>query len=629
MILYIGVGESVASCAGRQEEFDLTFPVLSDLNSEIYGVFAGGEIPHLALIDYNQVMTFSQSGFDEETVTNLVNDALVEMVKIDHSPLNDTENITLTRPIEITLESGPNLIDNNPVMHWRLSGWDSFESKSMASNTSGGYVTEVSPFPPDSVVEYYISGENINGHHRYFPPDGPMNPIRYRIGRDRESPLISYTEISQWSINRVPASLSIFVQDNSGVGTVEVEFQVNGIDAGMHPAYKKGPGQYRYIFDVPVISGDVVSYRIIARDTSTSRNTSISPTDGFNQFTVVDPVTVLIYDLDPNHNSGPVIASTCNSLEIENEYRTDLPEHLMKYQSIFLCLGMDQSSHRLTQGEGKWLAKYLENGGRLYMEGGNTWFADVPVTLHDYFPITGISDGDAIAGPLTGITGSFAEGLNMPYSGEGQFVDRINVTPGGFEFLENTAPDFPVGAGYIGDSYRTIGMTVEFGGIDDGSPDRPLFLEALVDFLATPPPSATPIPSLTPTPVPTSTPILETATRLHMPRNHYSSGDPFWVTAELTHIGNTLSDIRLFILLEVFGVYYFGPAWQAYPPAIDWWTIRTLESGSTYLDAIPVFLWPENTGTIENLTFTGAITDEDITTIYGSISTRTFGFTGN
>ncbi len=629
MILYIGIGETVSSCARRKDEFDLTFPVLSDLDGEIYGLYAGGEIPHISLINFRQVLTYSQSGFDEETVENELDGILVEMVKINHSPLKDTEDFIMPREVEIQLQTEPDLVDNSPAIHWRLANWTSYERAPLEADGSGTYQTAISPFPPDTIIEYYLSGENSAGHRRYYPPEGPLNPVIYRVGPDREAPEISYTSFPEWPANRLPAMLEILVNDNLSIQSVHVEAGVNGENFISRPAWREGPGRYRTVFDLPLNTGDVISYRVVARDGSRAGNTAISPPAGYDQFTIVDSVPVLIYDLDPNHSSGPVIAATCVTLDIENEYRTELPEHLMKYQSVFICLGMDQSSHRITQGEGKRIASYLDTGGRVYMEGGNTWFVDVPVTLHDYFPITGISDGDDTAGDLQGIAGSFAEGLILPYSGEGQFVDRITADTDGFEFLKNIVPEYPVGIGHTGNPYRTIGMSVEFGGIDSEAADRPIFLDRIVDFFATPPPSPTPFPEFTSTPVPTYTPSPKPGTELHMPRNYYSAGDPFWLTVKLINSGQPQPDLKLFVLLEIFGMYYFGPAWQPYPPAIDWWTIRILEPGSTFLDIIPPFLWPEDTGRADAITFMSALTDNDVTVIYGTIGTQTFGFGGN
>nr|HML85595.1 hypothetical protein [Bacteroidales bacterium] len=110
---------------------------------------------------------------------------------------------------------------------------------------------------------------------------------------------------------------------------------------------------------------------------------------------VIGRIPVLVVDLDGNTNSGPVIQSTINSLAITSEYTTTLPDNPNLYQAIFMCLGTYPKAHVLTAAEAQKYIGFLSQGGRMYMEGGDTWYFDqnnTPTNLHPMFKVKGKSD---------------------------------------------------------------------------------------------------------------------------------------------------------------------------------------------------------------------------------------------
>ena len=79
---------------------------------------------------------------------------------------------------------------------------------------------------------------------------------------------------------------------------------------------------------------------------------------------------VLVIDMDPNNNSGPIIFSLLNELNVVSEYEYSIPGEIDMYQSLFICLGYHYSNHVLSLGEGSKLAEYLDNGGRSIWKAG-------------------------------------------------------------------------------------------------------------------------------------------------------------------------------------------------------------------------------------------------------------------
>lgn len=182
---------------------------------------------------------------------------------------------------------------------------------------------------------------------------------------------------------------------------------------------------------------------------------------------------VLIIDLDPNLSSGPEMETAMGNNGILADYVTTFPASgLENYFSVFVHLGIYSSNHVLTTDEGQQLADYLDQGGNLYMEGGDTWAYDSQTPVHSMFQINAIADGSSDMDTLTGIPGTAFEGLSFPYSGENNWMDRLGALDTAHIVLNNTSPVYGSAVIYNSGVYRTIGCSHEFGGLDEDSHTR-------------------------------------------------------------------------------------------------------------------------------------------------------------
>lgn len=199
---------------------------------------------------------------------------------------------------------------------------------------------------------------------------------------------------------------------------------------------------------------------------------------------VVGQIPALILCLDPNHNSSPVIKAALDSNLIANDFVQAFPADLSLYRSIFLCLGIYSTNHVLTNSEGQLLADYLNNGGRLYMEGGDTWYYNSPTPVHAMFNINPIADGSSDLGTILGQPGTFTEGMSFSYSGENNWIDRITHIPPAQTIFMNQSPSYGCAVAYDAGTYKTIGASFEFGGLNNGtSPStKKELMEKIIDF---------------------------------------------------------------------------------------------------------------------------------------------------
>lgn len=213
---------------------------------------------------------------------------------------------------------------------------------------------------------------------------------------------------------------------------------------------------------------------------------------------VIGQIPILIVDLDDNTSSGPDMLTAIQNLGIGVEYKTFLPSDLNLYSSLFVCLGIYSNNHVLTNSEGQMLANYLNNGGMIYMEGGDTWYYDPQTPVHNMFGINATGDGSSDMGTILGQTGTFTEGMTFIYNGENNWMDRIEPSGQAVKILQNQSPSYGTGVAYDEGNYKTIGTSHEFGGLTDGQypSTKEELMKQYLDFFGLLPPPIPPDPYL-------------------------------------------------------------------------------------------------------------------------------------
>jgi hypothetical protein len=200
------------------------------------------------------------------------------------------------------------------------------------------------------------------------------------------------------------------------------------------------------------------------------------------EFTVVvGQVPVFILDYDGNNNSAPAIKDALLEFGINCESDTIMPPEINIYSAVFVCLGMSfVNNHVLTSAQGSILADYLNNGGNLYMEGGDTWYYDPQTAVHPMFNIDPEADGNGDIVKVLGKNGTFTQGMSFDYSGDNSYVDHIDAIAPAVLIFENPSPEYGLAVAYDAGDYKTIGASFEFGGLDDGLSTK---LELITEYI--------------------------------------------------------------------------------------------------------------------------------------------------
>jgi len=208
-------------------------------------------------------------------------------------------------------------------------------------------------------------------------------------------------------------------------------------------------------------------------NTPGNSNISLTGNDGVMDCTyqfdvqVVDPAAryVLILDLDPTPTGDILQHSIANfytsgDVIITNDLNS-FP--LANADAVFILLGIYSNNHTLTESEASPVVDYLNSGGNVYMEGGDTWYYDTQTSLQPMFHINATSDGGS---DLSNVAGhDFLDGMSWTYSGENSWIDHLTPTNGAVTIFSNPSPAYDCGIAFDEGNYKTVGCSFEITGL--------------------------------------------------------------------------------------------------------------------------------------------------------------------
>ncbi len=391
------------------------------------------------------------------------------MLYIDHTPLIDPQGAggDYLVTAEIHPYSGQPLSSGFPQLRYSIDG-GFFTSVTMTSTGGDSWQGTIPAQADGTSVRYYIHAEDDSGRAENHPYIGSAGAHRFLVSSTGDWPVITHTPLGDQSLGGWPATVTATVTDASGLSEVVLEYSVNGAPQAEVPMTNTGGYTWAGDFVAAVSDGDLVEYRIRAVDASGDLNTTWHPAAGYHGFSIVSSIPVYVWN--PSGSiSEAALTSALDGLGLGYDNGSSLPADPALYEAIFACLGIYSGNHVLTSGEGSILAAYLDGGGRLYMEGGDTWAYDTATAVHPYFHITGDADGTGDCGPVNGVAGTLTEGMSFTYSGSNAYMDHISPGAGAVTLFTNGSPVYDNGISYDGGSYLTVGFAFEFGGLDDGA----------------------------------------------------------------------------------------------------------------------------------------------------------------
>ncbi len=200
----------------------------------------------------------------------------------------------------------------------------------------------------------------------------------------------------------------------------------------------------------------------------------------------------LVWNPDPTPSSGQTIKNILALHGYKGKYLTSLSTEtqLDMFRSIFVCFGVYPNNYFVNSWAPEIIAlvDYLNNGGRVYLEGGEIWSNDAYNGGPDFGPLFGLIGtevGTNNMGPVIGQDNAFSAGMYFNYSGANNSMDHIEPTTG-LTIFKDENDGYVCGIANDAGSYRTVGASFEFGGLVDGTgvSTKTILMDSIMHFFS-------------------------------------------------------------------------------------------------------------------------------------------------
>ncbi len=180
-----------------------------------------------------------------------------------------------------------------------------------------------------------------------------------------------------------------------------------------------------------------------------------------------------VWDPDPNHSSGFMIhLKLMNSHYVGNYSHTFPSDYLNIYKTLFVTCGIYPNTFKINNNSPviPEILDFLNDGGRMYLEGGEVWHYDPLQGGYDFRPlfcISSLSNNIGLFNGVIGIAGTFTQSMDFNYSGETSSIDWVIPDTNGIAIFKNRPNNRGCG---VAANHKTVGVSFEFGGLVDSLP---------------------------------------------------------------------------------------------------------------------------------------------------------------
>lgn len=233
--------------------------------------------------------------------------------------LDKPKDIEEKKPItfNLSIESDFEIDSNAVFLYYSTDSFNKTDSLLFIPNrTTGGFSVTLNPSIESGKIDYYINAGDKMSRTFTVPNDAPAGVNHVMIGPDNTPPEINHKPIPYFVSNGNNLTISTNADDNLGIDSVYVEFLINNLPQQSFGLTYDSSTIYSGIFNTDLNQlndGDVITYKIIAVDSSVAKNKTIKPVDDYFSFKVekiFNPISGYINDF--NGTSPDFIISDFN-----------------------------------------------------------------------------------------------------------------------------------------------------------------------------------------------------------------------------------------------------------------------------------------------------------------------------
>lgn len=227
----------------------------------------------------------------------IINDIGWKHMYLDFNKPKDLETV---QPISfnVEIESDYKLDSASVFVYYSYNNFENhnFSLPLLYSESKSAFTTTFTPEIESGEIQYYIIAKDTATRIFTLPTEAPKELHTITIGPDHEPPEIDYSPIPYFLLANENLTISTNADDNLGIDTVYVEFEINGVPQQSFGLTLDSQIIYSGSFDFDLNQlndGDEITYSITAKDSAIARNTTTIPADdkfSFKIEKIFDPV---------------------------------------------------------------------------------------------------------------------------------------------------------------------------------------------------------------------------------------------------------------------------------------------------------------------------------------------------
>lgn len=208
-------------------------------------------------------------------------------ISIWHKPQKDIELLAAPIDFNVRIESDYDLDSTKLFLIYSTTKFVKIDSVLLQPTNAVSVFKAQLPKTLNGEIRYYISAGDVKNRTYVFPSGSPARYLSFKIGIDKDPPLVQYEPIKYLLTSQTSTEFSATVTDNIGIKSVKVEYFVPGGVLQYLPLEKDSDDVYSgllYFQPGSVKDGDLISYRVVAVDASSQSNIGRFPLSGYNTF---------------------------------------------------------------------------------------------------------------------------------------------------------------------------------------------------------------------------------------------------------------------------------------------------------------------------------------------------------
>ncbi len=206
--------------------------------------------------------------------------------------LDKPKDIEEKKPItfNLSIESDYKIETNAVFVYYSTDSFNKTDSLLLIQNeTTGLFSATLNPTIESGRVDYFIKAGDKMNRTFSLPNEAPDEFYSVLIGDDNTVPVINHKPIPYFVTTASDIKISTEADDNLGVDTVYIEYAINNVPQQPFGLTHDSATFYSGIFNTNTIllnDRDVITYKIIAIDSSLAKNKTINPADNYYSFKV-------------------------------------------------------------------------------------------------------------------------------------------------------------------------------------------------------------------------------------------------------------------------------------------------------------------------------------------------------